>query len=346
MSCIIGCMTSYDMWTNLKDRFSTVTKASIFQMKTELQNIKKGVDSVSLYLQRIKDARDHLFAAGVFFDDDDVVILALKGLTTEYNTFRTVIRGRDNVISLKDFRAQLLAEEATIENHTVSETFATAMLAQNNTGKGKALMLGDHVVGSSSGGSSYSSTHNSGPSHTANSGGFSNINGGFSNSSFRGRERGRNNFYSNSLFNGFGHTAIQCYHWANFSYQGRPPSRTLTAMHTTYQPSAPQESFWVADTEATSYITSDLGNLTLAKPFPSNETITTASGSDFQPKNLQVVNLIHTVNLHPMQTRSKSRISKKKACSATVQSSVDVIEPSSFKFAIQFLNGRLLCKKK
>ncbi|KAM2045332.1 hypothetical protein ACFX1T_009539 [Malus domestica] len=79
MSCIIGCMTPYDMWTNLNDRFSTVTKASILQMKIELQNIKKCVDSVSQYLQHIKDARDHLFAAGVFFDDDDVVVLALKG---------------------------------------------------------------------------------------------------------------------------------------------------------------------------------------------------------------------------------------------------------------------------
>ncbi|KAM2291826.1 hypothetical protein ACFXTI_026645 [Malus domestica] len=151
MSCIIGCVTSYDMWTNLKDIFSTVTKASIFQMKTELQNIKKGADSVSQYLQRIKDARDHLSAAGVTFEDDDVVILALKGLPAEYNTFRTVIRGRDNVISLKEFRAQLLAEEATIEDSTLSENFATAMLAHSHNGKGKTLMLGDHVPGSSSG---------------------------------------------------------------------------------------------------------------------------------------------------------------------------------------------------
>lgn len=93
-------------------------------------------------------------AAGVTFEDDDVVILALKGLPAEYNTFRTVIRGRDNVISLKDFRAQLLAEEATIENSTISESFVTAMLAQSNNGKGKALILGDNVSSSSFGGSS------------------------------------------------------------------------------------------------------------------------------------------------------------------------------------------------
>lgn len=117
MSCIIGYSSANEMWMSLRYRFSTVTKASIFQMKLKLQNIKKGSDSISQYLQRIKDVRDHLSAAGVSFKDDDIMILALKGSPSKYNTFRTVIRGRENVFSLKDFRAQLLVEEATIENN-------------------------------------------------------------------------------------------------------------------------------------------------------------------------------------------------------------------------------------
>ncbi|KAM1216581.1 hypothetical protein ACFX2J_012848 [Malus domestica] len=68
-------------------------------MKSNLQTIKKGYDSVSKYLQRIKEARDYLSAAGVYFADEDIVILALNGLPLEYNTFRCVIRGRDSVIS-------------------------------------------------------------------------------------------------------------------------------------------------------------------------------------------------------------------------------------------------------
>ena len=110
-------------------------------MKSELQNIKKGTDSISMYLQRIKEARDHLAAVGVHFDDDDIVILALKGLPAEYNTFHIVIRGRENVVSLKDFRAQLLAEEVTIENNQLSSSFVIAMLAKDNELKGKRLML-------------------------------------------------------------------------------------------------------------------------------------------------------------------------------------------------------------
>ena len=67
ISYVIGCVSANDMWIHLKDRFSTVTKAHIFQMKRELQNIKKGSKSISHYLQKIKDARDHLSAAGVLF---------------------------------------------------------------------------------------------------------------------------------------------------------------------------------------------------------------------------------------------------------------------------------------
>ncbi|XP_070681689.1 uncharacterized protein [Malus domestica] len=100
VSCAIGSSSAYDMWQRLKEQFSIVTRATIFQMKSELQNIKKG--SISIYLQRIKEARDYLFVAGVQFNDDDIVILTLNGLSSEYNTLRSIIRGRENVTSMKD----------------------------------------------------------------------------------------------------------------------------------------------------------------------------------------------------------------------------------------------------
>ncbi|KAM2593877.1 hypothetical protein TB1_042970 [Malus domestica] len=113
-----------------------------YLMKTELQNIKKGSDSVSVYLQKIKDARDHRAAAGVHFGDDDIIILALKGLSAEFNTFRCVIRGRENTISLKDFRSQLLAEETTIGQDFEALTYCgSVMVAGTAINKGKALVL-------------------------------------------------------------------------------------------------------------------------------------------------------------------------------------------------------------
>lgn len=83
-------------------------------MKIELQNIKKWSKSVFVYLQKIKDVRDHLAVAGLLFEDDDIIILALKRLPADFNTFRCVIKGRENGISLKDLKSELLAEEAII----------------------------------------------------------------------------------------------------------------------------------------------------------------------------------------------------------------------------------------
>lgn len=65
------------------------------------------------------------------FADEDIVILALNRLPAKYNTFRCVIRGRENVISLKEFRAQLLAKEALIEN-TSSTPFLSVMVVKNS----------------------------------------------------------------------------------------------------------------------------------------------------------------------------------------------------------------------
>jgi hypothetical protein len=128
MSCAISSTSFKDLWLGLKEQFSTVSRTSIFQMKSNLQTIKKGSDSVSQYLHRIKEARDYLSAAGVYFADEDIVILALNDLPAEYNTFRCVIRGRENVISLKDFCSQLLAEEVIIDT-SVNSPFLLAIIA-------------------------------------------------------------------------------------------------------------------------------------------------------------------------------------------------------------------------
>ena len=128
MSCAIGSVSSRDLWNRLIEQFSIVSKTSIFQMKTNLQNIKKGADTISQYLLKIKEARDYLTAAGVHFADEDIIILALNGLPLEYNTFRCVIRGRESVIALKEFRSQLLAEEKIVDTIVPeTHTYLTAM---------------------------------------------------------------------------------------------------------------------------------------------------------------------------------------------------------------------------
>ncbi|KAM0965517.1 hypothetical protein TB2_021075 [Malus domestica] len=117
-------------------------------MKSNLYTIKKGSDSMTRHLQRIKEARDFLATAGVIFADEDIVILALNGLPSEYNTFRCVICGRENVISLKDYRFQLLVEEVFVQNNS-SIPFLSAMLAHDQRQGSKDSITANYGHGSS-----------------------------------------------------------------------------------------------------------------------------------------------------------------------------------------------------
>lgn len=82
-------------------------------MKIDLQNIKKRPESIDMYLQRIKDRKDQLAAIWVVISDEDIAIIALRGLPLKFNTIKAVIRVKENI--LKELRSQLKAEEATIE---------------------------------------------------------------------------------------------------------------------------------------------------------------------------------------------------------------------------------------
>lgn len=47
ISCANGSTIAYDLWNQLKEQFSAVSQTSIFQLKSNLQTIKKNSDSVS-----------------------------------------------------------------------------------------------------------------------------------------------------------------------------------------------------------------------------------------------------------------------------------------------------------
>ena len=64
----------------------------------ELHNTKKGNNTITEYLQRIKEIRDKLAAVTIEVDDEELLHIILKGLLKEYNPFCSAIRTRSDAL--------------------------------------------------------------------------------------------------------------------------------------------------------------------------------------------------------------------------------------------------------
>ena len=114
LALIMGCHSAMEVWRVLENCFSSISRSHIMNLKGELDNIKKGTDSVDLYLQKIKIARDKLMAVGVILDDEELLHIALKGLPKDYNAFRSAIRTRSKQLSFNELTTLLNTEEESL----------------------------------------------------------------------------------------------------------------------------------------------------------------------------------------------------------------------------------------
>ncbi|KAA8518236.1 hypothetical protein F0562_015710 [Nyssa sinensis] len=289
LSHIIGYSTSREAWLALERRFSASTRSNILQLKSALHNISKGKDSIDLYIQKIKQARDSLASVSVLIEDEDILIYVLNGLPQEYNAFKTSIRTRSEHITLEEVYAMLKIEEQTIEsvhkqNHT--SPFPGAMMASNYRPTFSSNR-GYSPFNSSSRGRGRGRLNNRGRMNSF--GRFHSPNFGQSNPLFSPKQPQQSNQRSNNsqpvvcqICNKNGHSALDCYHRLDFSYQGKHPSPQLTAMfvayNTGYDSSLTNPNYWYTDTGATNHITADLANLNSPIEYQGDDNIIVANG--------------------------------------------------------------------
>ena len=83
-------------------------------LKGELHSIKKWSDSIDVYLQKIKAVRDKLMVVAVLLDDEENFHISIKGLSKEYNAFRSTIRTRSTQLSFDELTIMLNVEEESL----------------------------------------------------------------------------------------------------------------------------------------------------------------------------------------------------------------------------------------
>lgn len=150
MDHVIGCKTSHEAWTVLQETYALVSRVRINQLKTELHIAQNSGETVAKFLLRLKGIREQLVSAGKKITDNDYIIVVLTGLPAEFEMIKTVILARETSISMKDFRAQLLSVEGTIDSQIQSVTSSMSEMYVNGENYGAARFQGGFEQGESS----------------------------------------------------------------------------------------------------------------------------------------------------------------------------------------------------
>lgn len=101
------------------------------QLRSELKNVKKGTQSISEYLLKIKAIVDALVAIGDPISDQDHIDAVLEGLPEEYSPFVMMIYSRIDPPSIHDIESLLMVQEVQLEKfkHDLSSGSVSANVA-------------------------------------------------------------------------------------------------------------------------------------------------------------------------------------------------------------------------
>jgi hypothetical protein len=90
--------TTKEMWNALKDLFEAKNENRKMAFKDKLHDTKMGKEeSVSSYLTWAAQLKDELVAVGEVISDSELVRIALKGFTKEWEVFVKCVVGREHL---------------------------------------------------------------------------------------------------------------------------------------------------------------------------------------------------------------------------------------------------------
>lgn len=118
-----------DVWISLQKRFTTLSQSHIHQLKNKLNNVAKKSNTMEEYLSKIKDLVGQLALASVIIEDEDLVLITLNGLPSEYDSFATAICAQPDIITMDDLSVLLCSEAIYLEFKLKRSTESTVALS-------------------------------------------------------------------------------------------------------------------------------------------------------------------------------------------------------------------------
>jgi hypothetical protein len=135
ISLVMGQTTASGIWKVILNRYTSISRSSIVNLKRELNSIKKNSDSVTQYLQKIKEAREKLVSVGVFIDDEEILHLVLQGLPTEFHSFTSAMLTKNEAVKFEELHTLMKTEEDLLKSAVDNSKEIThmAMVASKNS---------------------------------------------------------------------------------------------------------------------------------------------------------------------------------------------------------------------
>uniref|UniRef100_A0A2N9H369 CCHC-type domain-containing protein n=1 Tax=Fagus sylvatica TaxID=28930 RepID=A0A2N9H369_FAGSY len=272
LSMVVGQNSAQAVWKTLEQRFTSTSRANVLNLKIELHNLKKGGESISSYLQKVKNTRDKLVAVGILIDNEELLHIILKGLPREYGPFCSAIRTRNEPISFEEIMVLLQTEELSLVecSDSAKDLQAMALFASAAPSRG----------GRTNNNNQYSPHQYSSQSNSPTQGQST-----FSQHSQNKSESSRPQC---QICGKLGHQALDCYHRMDFAYQGRHPPAKLAAMASTSNGAQAGES-WLTDTGATDHLTANMNNLNVHTPYKGTDQVAVGNGQSIPINNIGTV---------------------------------------------------------
>ncbi|VFQ92088.1 unnamed protein product [Cuscuta campestris] len=215
---IHALQTSAAIWNHLEQRYNSLSRTHIFQLKERLHSIQKGTDSMQTYLDTVLTIVSSLKLAHEDISEQDIILCVLRGLPADYASLKQNIRTNIAIVTFNQVSAWLLSEELNLtfekklhlgDSGSPSSTdLHHALFTNLGRGTGRGRERGPYRGrGGPSRGSNYSGRGGRLPSYRDDP---------------RGRGGGRGAGITCQLCGKTGHAVWNCWHRYNESYSGPP----------------------------------------------------------------------------------------------------------------------------
>lgn len=108
---VIGCRHTWQLRDRIHQNFHSKVKAQARQLRTELRTLKKGTNTVTEFLDKVKAISDSLMSIGEIVTTIEQLDVILEGLPSEYESLVILINSKVDWFDFDEIKALLLAHE-------------------------------------------------------------------------------------------------------------------------------------------------------------------------------------------------------------------------------------------